>query len=382
MKKGRKALRGLYIHIPFCVQKCRYCDFVSFPGREAVFDDYISALSREAEEYRGQEIDTVFIGGGTPSVLMAKQLDRLFCMVNSTFKIKNGAEFSIEVNPGTVNAEKIAAIKNGGVNRVSIGVQSFNDAELQAIGRIHSAAEAKNAVLDFYNAGFLNISIDIMTSLPKQTKESLMGTLKIAVELPVKHISAYSLILEEGTPIYADYKNGVFTPLSEDADRDMFAAAVKYLHENGFSRYEISNFAKDGYESCHNKKYWECREYIGIGLAAHSYMDKKRFYNTSELNKYLRGEFHCGDVVCLTKADMISEFMMMGLRMTRGVSECEFYDRFGKDIMSVYHAQIERFINSGCMVYKDGHCFLTDRGMDVSNSVMCEFILTENDDCF
>ena len=367
--------KGLYVHIPFCARKCRYCDFVSFADSADKADAYLDALEKEAAEYAGMKFDTVFIGGGTPSVLRANQLERLFNIINSTFKITSDAEFSIEVNPGTLDADKIAAIVNGGVNRVSIGVQSFNDNELAAIGRIHTADEAVRAVNEIHRAGIKNINVDLMTSIPEQTAESLMNSLKVAVSLPVTHISAYSLILEEGTPLYNDYESGMFDPVSDDEDRDNFDMLLKCLSEHGFDRYEISNFAKPGYECHHNIKYWECREYVGLGLAAHSYLDKKRFYNTSDLNKYLRGNFHSDDSLILDCADMMSEFMMMGLRMTCGVSEKEFLERFGEKIENIYGKQLEKFARSGFMEYKNGRYSLTSRGMDVSNSVMCEFIM-------
>ena len=366
---------GLYIHIPFCVRKCRYCDFISFANSQEYADAYIDALRKEAAQYTGMEFDTVFIGGGTPSVLRANQLERLFDITNSTFKIAPETEFSIEVNPGTLDADKIAAIVNGGVNRVSIGVQSFDDNELAAIGRIHTAAQAIRAVEEIHSAGIKNINVDLMTSIPKQSSQSLRKSLETAVSLPVTHISAYSLILEEGTPLYDDYENGKLILPDDDEDRDNFDMLLEFLKNHGFERYEISNFARAGFECRHNIKYWECREYVGLGLAAHSYLDKKRFYNTSDLNKYLRGEFRAEDILQLDRADLFSEFMMMGLRMTRGVSEAEFLSRFGEKIETIYGKQLEKFINSGLMAHENGRYFLTARGLDVSNGVMCEFIL-------
>lgn len=367
-------MKGLYVHIPFCVRKCRYCDFVSFSDCGGKIDIYLEALSKEAEEYARAEIDTVFIGGGTPSVLSAVQLDRLFDIINTKFVLAPNCEFTTEVNPGTVNDDKITAMLHSGVNRVSIGVQSFDDKELTAIGRVHTSLDAADAVWRFHRAGFENISIDLMLSIPHQTLESLSKTLKTAASLPITHISAYSLILEENTPLYEDYKNGLFSPHDEDCDRDMFAAAKSYLENSGFSRYEISNFSKDGFRSRHNMKYWECKEYIGLGLAAHSYIDRKRFYNTASLDKYLNGTFD-RDITPLTDADMISEFMIMGLRMTKGVSEREFFKRFGKNIEDIYAAQLKKFTDMSLIQHRNGRYFLTDRGMDVSNSVLCEFII-------
>lgn len=367
-------MRGLYIHIPFCVRKCAYCDFVSFGGHENYIDAYLDALLEEAKGHGDTKIDTVFIGGGTPSVLNARQLDRLFNIIHSNFNLDSGTEFSMEVNPATASANKIQAMLRGGVNRVSIGVQSFNDCELKAIGRIHTAEEAKDTILAFHNAGFNNINIDLMLSLPLQTPASMLNTLREAVSLPIRHISAYSLILEEGTPLYNAYRHGEFTPADEDVDRDMFETARAFLEDNGFLRYEISNFAKQGYECRHNIKYWQCDEYIGLGLAAHSYLNKKRFYNTSDLKQYLNGNFHSDEVILLSPADIMSEFMIMGLRMTKGVSKKEFKLRFTKDIEAVYGNVLEKFINLGCIRKTAYGYSLTSRGMDVSNSILCEFI--------
>ena len=367
--------KGLYVHIPFCARKCRYCDFVSFVNADNYADAYLDALEKEAAQYVEMEFDTVFIGGGTPSVLRANQLERLFNIINSAFKITKNAEFSIEVNPGTLNADKIAAIVNGGANRVSVGVQSFNDNELAEIGRIHNTKEAIRAVNEIYSAGIKNINVDLMTSIPKQSAASLRKSLETAVLLPVTHISAYSLILEEGTPLYEDYEGGKLVLPSDDEDRDNFDMLLGFLSEHGFDRYEISNFAKTGHECRHNIKYWECREYVGLGLAAHSYLDKKRFYNTSDLNKYLRGEFRSEDVSELNREDLLSEFMMMGLRMTRGVGETEFLNRFGETIENTYGNQLEKFINLGLMAHKNRRYSLTAKGLDLSNGIMCEFIL-------
>lgn len=365
--------RGLYIHIPFCARKCRYCDFTSFESGDKAA--YLDALEKEMLEYRGSDVDTVFIGGGTPSILSADYLERLLYDVRTSFSVSSEAEFSVEINPGTLTADKISALKSGGVNRISVGVQSFNDAELKALGRIHSAETAVKSVLDLSSAGFDNINIDLMTSVPYQTYDTLMSTLKTAVSLPVTHISAYSLILEEGTPLYDDYANGKFIPVDDDTDRDNFSGLVDFLASNGFKRYEISNFAKDGFCCRHNIKYWKCGEYIGLGLAAHSYINGVRFFNTSAMEKYLNGEFHIKNQPPLSQNDMMSEFMMMGLRMTEGISEEDFLKRFGKSITEVYEKKLKNFLKCGLILHKEGKYYLSRRGLDVSNSIMCEFLL-------
>lgn len=367
-------MKGLYIHIPFCVKKCEYCDFVSFAGCESRFPEYIDVLINEMEEYRGAEINTVFIGGGTPSLLIPELINRLCTEVKDNFKLAPEYEWTIEANPGTVTDLKIQTMLRGGINRVSLGVQSFNDTELNAAGRIHDSKTAYETVIKLYKAGFENISIDLMESLPYQTAESFKQTLETAVSLPIKHISVYSLIIEEGTPIKKKYDEGIYKMPDEDSDRALYHYTKRFLSEHGFNRYEISNYANPGYESRHNLKYWDCDEYIGIGVAAASYIDGRRFSNTTSLGQYLSRSFRSGECEKLTSEDMMGEFMMLGLRKTSGVSAAEFERRFGKPMESIYGTQLERFTRIGAMEYTGGYYRLTDRGLDVANAVMCEFM--------
>lgn len=366
-------MKGIYIHIPFCVKKCKYCDFVSFPNCENVFSGYVSALIDEMEEYKGESVDTIFIGGGTPTVLPAKELYRLIDGCFKKFSVTSDYEFTVEANPETVTLDKIMAMRGGGVNRVSVGAQSFNDAELKLLGRIHDAKTAYNTICQLKENGFDNINVDLMSALPSQTKESLSRTLDTALSLPVTHISAYSLIIEDGTPLEKEYSQGNIVLPDEDADREMYAMIAQRLKKGGFKRYEISNFSKDGHECRHNKKYWQCEEYIGLGIAAHSYVDGRRFYNTSDLSEYFSGKKRVGETV-LTKRDKIGEFMIMGLRMDVGISEAEFFKRFGKRIDEQYGEELEKFTKGGFLLRENGRVFFTDRGRDVSNSVLCEFV--------
>lgn len=368
-------MRGLYIHIPFCIKKCRYCDFVSYCGRLAEAEMYVDALIDEMHEFSGSDIDTVFIGGGTPTVLNNACLEKLCTAVFENFKVANDCEFTIEANPGTVDFEKARLLYECGVNRISIGVQSFNDEELKCLGRIHSAREAYDTVNCVHKAGFDNISIDIMTALPDQNREKLIGTIKTAMELPINHISAYSLILEEGTPLLRDYENGLFEIPNEDEDRGMYELTVRTLKKHGFKRYEISNFALDGFECRHNKKYWECREYFGLGAAAHSYVDGKRTENTKNIGEYISGKYHCDNSIYLTKEDMIFEFVMMGMRMDKGINESEFERRFGIKVDVLYKKQLDKFLSGGFIERANGNIRFTDVGRNVSNSILCEFIL-------
>lgn len=368
-------MRGLYIHIPFCVKKCRYCDFVSYCNKHSRIDAYIDALIREMRQYKGEAVDTVFIGGGTPTVLNKTQLKRLCGAVFENFKVADGYEFSIEANPGTVDYEKAKVLLDGGVNRISLGVQSFNDNELELLGRIHGSEAAYDTVLEVSRAGFRNINIDLMTALPNQNMATLQKTLETAMQLPITHISAYSLIIEEGTPIFDDYENGRLNLPDEDADREMYDRTAKYFKSKGFEQYEISNYALPGCECRHNIRYWECREYFGIGAAAHSYIDGVRYENTPDIERYISGEYRLGDGMVLERNDKIFEFVMMGMRMKCGISEAEFALRFGTDIDEVYPGKIAKFIGGGFIERKNGNIYFTDKGRDVSNAVLCEFVL-------
>ncbi len=365
-------MNGIYIHIPFCKRKCKYCDFVSYAGREDCIGAYLDALEREMKCHAGKKADTIFVGGGTPSILDVDSLTRLTRSVFDTFDIAENYEFTVEINPGTLDARKTDALLSGGVNRASVGVQSFNDAELRAVGRIHTAEEAYSAVGDLYKAGFENISVDLMTALPNQTMESLKKTLETAVSLPVTHISAYSLIIEDGTPLAAEYGAGTLVLPSDDEDREMYAYTIDYLAKNGFSQYEISNFAKDGFECAHNIKYWTFEPYIGIGAAAHSFDGVSRAYNTSDLAEYIRGGGR--EVTPLTRRDKMSEFIITGLRMNRGISSDRFFELFGTTLEDEYGDILDRFTRSGLMRRCGGSYSLTRRGVDVSNSVFCEFV--------
>ena len=368
-------MKGLYIHIPFCIKKCDYCDFISFSGKEMCFEKYIQKLAEEMKEYNGEEINTVFIGGGTPTVLSASLITKLCTDIKRYFNLSDDTEWTIEANPGTLTDEKINSMLEGGINRISVGIQSFNDEELKVIGRIHNAQTAYNTIIKLDKAGFKNISIDLMESLPFQTEASLKNTLKTAMDLPLKHISVYSLIIEDNTPLKVKYDSGVFNLPDEDSDRDLYALTKKYLSGFGFNRYEISNYSKKGYESRHNLKYWNLDEYIGLGVAAHSFVGNKRFSNTDSLEKYLSGDFRSGESEILTANDRMGEYMMLGLRKTAGVSVCDFKTRFNREIYSVYGNTLKKYINTGFMKEENGFFSLTDKGLDVSNSIMCEFLI-------
>lgn len=366
--------KGLYIHIPFCIRKCRYCDFPSYTGMESLFDSYLDALLVEAKLYKGEKIDTVFIGGGTPSILSCEQIKRLLVGIRDNFQFSENIEFSVEVNPGTLTEEKLAALKDGGVNRLSIGVQSFSDSELQIIGRIHDGRVAAEAV-ELSKKYFDNINIDIMTALPGQTADSLEKTLDTAISLGVTHISCYSLILEEGTELYNMVENGQVTLAGEEEDRQMYSLICNKLKSAGYEHYEISNFAKEGFRCRHNLKYWNTQEYIGLGAAAHSFVGNKRFSNTVNVKDYIQNPIEKAGETELSLSDMMGEYCMMSLRTKDGIDEKEFEKRFGKSFYEVYKNLPDKFISLGLMKKNPQGYSLTPRGINVSNSIMCEFLL-------
>ena len=369
-----KKPKGLYVHIPFCIKKCKYCDFISFCGCDEKFDLYINKLLEEAKEYKNEKIDTIFIGGGTPTILSPELLDKLILGLRRNFDISNDSEFSIEANPKTLTKEKLLILKKNGVNRLSIGVQSFSDDELTSIGRIHDAKSAYNTVCMAKDCGFSNINLDIMLSLPNQTEKTLINTLKTAVKLEPTHISCYSLILEEGTVLFREYESGKYLYPDDEKDRGLYHMAVDFLRDNGYKRYEISNFSKEGFSSGHNLKYWNCDEYIGLGISAHSYIDGIRKYNVSSLEDYLKGNFHDGNILTLSEKDKISEYIIMRLRLSDGISEDDFYERFGIKITDIFPDEIKKLTDSGLLIYDKERYFLSDYGIDISNSVMCEFV--------
>ena len=408
----------LYVHIPFCVRKCAYCDFLSAPADMQERTLYVDALTKEIraekEEYRNYKVSTIFLGGGTPSVLGEDEIAEIFRALYESFDISDSAEITMEVNPGTVTEGKAAVWKKCGVNRLSIGLQSVNDDELRMLGRIHTYREFLNTWETVRTAGFRNVNIDLISAIPGQTLESWSRTLRTAAELEPEHISAYSLIIEEGTPFYerygeeagcnfetendkareADGGQTVLPPLpDEDTEREIYKATEEILAGYGYHRYEISNYAKDGYECRHNLGYWERKEYLGHGLGASSLIDECRFHNTEDMKKYLEffeksasdpaglpNSTDClsgirEEVESLSREDQMEEFMFLGLRKTEGISMNEFCKAFDRDIFEVYGPQIRKMEEQGLLIVQDGRIRLTERGTDVSNYVFSEFIL-------
>lgn len=367
-------MKGLYVHIPFCIKKCKYCDFNSFSACREEKAVYLDALIREMEKYGGEAVDTVFIGGGTPTSLSAMQLETLLKNIRGSFVLAENCEFTIEANPKTLTEEKLEVLKKYGVNRISIGVQSFNDNELEKLGRVHTGKEAEETIV-LAKKYFENVSIDLMCAIPNQTRESFLENLKKAFSKNPSHISCYSLILEEGTPLFEEAQKGNLVLPDEDTEREIYDLAVCEMEENGYFQYEISNFAKSGFESRHNIKYWECKEYIGIGLSAHSYIDGVRFSNTDDFSSYIKGEFLSKEREELSKEDKMSEFMFLGLRKTAGVSKSDFKNRFSDDLEKVFEKPMVKFKKMGMIEEENDIIRLSKKAISVSNQILCEFIL-------
>lgn len=377
---------SVYIHIPFCIKKCFYCDFLSFPADEQTRERYLEALlleiEGEAAHYKSYTVDTVFIGGGTPSVLEAFHIENIMERLRKNFRFGENPEITIEINPGTVEKHKLAGYKRAGINRISIGTQSVRDDELGRLGRIHSAGEFFETFSMAREAGFDNINVDLMSALPGQTLAAYKETLgKIAALLP-EHISAYSLIIEEGTPFFSLYggknKAKAALPLpGEEEERRMYEETERFLLTRGYHRYEISNYAAKGKQCRHNKAYWTRKDYVGLGLGAASMVKNVRFKNTTDLSVYLEAVEKSlaikEEIQHLSIQEQMEEFMFLGLRLTEGVSRREFRQEFGQTIEEVYGEVIKKLYRQGLLEEGD-RIRLTSYGRDVSNYVMSQFL--------
>ena len=368
----------IYIHIPFCIRKCDYCDFLSGPSGPKEQADYVQALLREiqaVEEGEGRSVSSIFIGGGTPSVLDERLLGDILKEIRNRFKMEEDAEITIEVNPGTANIGKLLAYREMGINRLSIGLQSPQDRELKILGRIHNYGQFLEIYQEARTVGFDNINIDLMSAIPDQTYEGWVKNLRTVAELEPEHISAYSLIVEEGTPFAARKLN---LP-DEDTEYNMYEATAQILKEYGFEQYEISNYARKGRECRHNVGYWTRQDYLGFGLGASSLYGKERFANTADMKKYLENSRNLEKIrekePSLTREDEMAEFMFLGLRMTRGIAKSDFQEIFGCTIESIYGEVLKKYEALELLQEKDDRIFLSRKGIHVSNSVMSEFLL-------
>ena len=396
----------IYVHIPFCAKKCAYCDFLSFPGNMRMRREYTDKLLEEiriqSSFVREYQVDTIFLGGGTPSVLDVTDITAIMGTLKEHYDIAPDAEITIEVNPGTVKMEGLVAYREAGINRVSMGLQSADDTELRYLGRIHTYDEFLKSFQRVRMAGFTNVNVDLISAIPGQTPESWRNTLKKTAMLKPEHISAYSLIVEEGTPFYDRYGGHVemesyeMSPEErrrlmalpdlpdEDTEREMYYMTRNCLAEQGYERYEISNYARPGFECRHNVGYWTGTGYLGLGLGASSYLEGCRFHNTSDFQSYVSAHFDDEAEFCqalrqdmeqLSVKSKMEEFMFLGLRMTKGISEIDFVSMFGVKIEGVYGPVIERLIGDGLLKREGVWISLTEWGMDVSNFVLSEFLL-------
>ena len=381
---------GVYVHIPFCRQKCFYCDFPSFAGRERYWEDYTGALCREiavrGSYYRQQwgKPATIYLGGGTPSILPEKFMKQLLSELRRIFLPDGKAEeFTVECNPGTVDEPYLAMLRNQGVNRLSFGVQSFDDTLLKRIGRIHNGQQAVDAVAMARRVGFANLSLDLMYGLPGQTLEQLKESVEQALSLKPEHISIYGLQLEEGTAFYRMQELGKLNLPTDDVTEAMYDYMTEYLPSQGYERYEISNFARPGFESRHNMSYWQDVPYLGLGAAAHSYLDGQRWAAFAELDRYMdaikENRIPVEPEEAATTAIAIEEFCFLALRTAKGISREKFLQKFGRE-MDVWYGTVLRDLSARKLLVDDGrYVRLTRQGMKYGNLVFEKFLLDAQD---
>lgn len=373
---------GLYIHIPFCVKKCEYCDFLSGPASEETKRRYVEALIKEIFSNRDLVaeylVKTIFIGGGTPSSIDGRFIGEILEAVREVFTVSDQAEISMEANPGTISEEKLREYKKSGINRISFGLQSADNKELKLLGRIHSYEEFEENYYMSRELGFSNINVDLISALPGQTMERWISTLEKVILLKPEHISAYSLILEEGTPFFDRYSE---EDQDEDLDRRIYSKTREILENAGYYRYEISNYAKPGFACRHNSSYWTGADYLGLGLGASSLLSNKRFHNEENMPRYIEDSADRNkirkDIEYLDTNKQMEEFMFLGLRMTEGIHKNKFKDLFGEDIENVYGDVLKQSFDEGLLEVKNNHIFLTEKGLDLSNVVMARFLLDE-----
>ncbi len=363
---------SLYLHIPFCVRKCAYCDFPSYPNQSHHLPEYVDALIREirtaARRYPDRLVKTIFFGGGTPSLLSGEQMQLLMNAVRACFTVSEDAEISMEANPGTLTLENLIEYRKAGINRLSIGVQTLSDRLLRTVGRIHTRSDAIEAVHLARSAGFKNINLDLMYGLPDQSEEDFAETIRDALKLDVEHLSMYSLIIEEGTPLCAWVESGKLTVPDDEMTLSMQHAAAEILSRHGMHRYEISNYAKKGFECRHNLVYWQRGEYLGLGCAAHSLMEECRFSNTPDLKEYLSGVREV-DRQPLDFNDVLEETVMLSLRTSEGMHMDEYRMLCGVDYPAKKRV-IDRLIAENMAKLENNRLSLTERGMDVLNAVI------------
>ncbi len=369
-------ITGLYVHIPYCRSKCSYCDFCSLPrGGLSVPDEYVSALVEEIGGYGRDEriaLSTIYFGGGTPSLLEPYQLERIMDAIRDSFRVLDSAEITSEANPGTLSEEKARTLMHLGFNRISLGLQSIHEKELKTLGRIHSYDDFLSCFSMLRRVGFSNISVDLMYGIPYQTLDSFRSTLETVTALSPEHISAYGLILEEGTPLF-DRASSLPIP-DDDAECDMYELCCRVLSEHGYTHYEISNYAVEGMESRHNLIYWHTDQYIGVGASAHSFYLGERFFNTSDVERYIASPLLHFSECAESDTERLCEYIMLALRLREGISLPDFEARFGVSFTAGRMPKLMRFCELGLMTLTDDRVALTERGFYLSNSLLSEII--------
>lgn len=375
-------MSGVYVHIPFCQKKCRYCDFISFDDcTKEIQKKYVECLLEEIKHTNfAKKIDTIYLGGGTPSILEAQEIQRILQAIWEQFDVAKKAEITIEINPGTVDLEKLEAYQKSGINRLSIGLQATQNHLLEMLGRIHHYEEFEKAYREARQVGFANMSVDLMLGLPKQSLEDLEESLQKVIALNPEHISIYSLILEEGTPLEKSILAGTLKMPSEDLERKMYGRTKKILEQNGYVHYEISNFAKNGFASKHNLACWEQEEYIGFGVGAHSYVDRKRFSNTENLAEY-RKNIECSEFdknrILQEEQNFeaqAKEYMMLGFRKLEGISISKFEQKFHVHPLFYFRFEISKLEKEGLIEVDLDKICLTKKGLNFANLVFEEFV--------
>ena len=384
----------IYIHIPFCEKKCNYCDFLSFKAGAEPQARYVSQLIREltvmSAECVNYSVSSVFVGGGTPSLLNGEQMSDIIAAVRHFYDVSDTAEISIECNPGSIMRHKLSAYREAGINRLSIGLQSADNAELKLLGRIHSFEEFLKTYQAARMERFNNINVDLINCIPMQSMNTWRKTLRTVTMLKPEHISIYNMIVEPGTPFYEMQQEGVLLMPSEDEQAEIDEFTVSYMKRSGYHRYEFSNWCRPGHECRHNIGYWQGVPYIGFGLGASSYFNGCRWKNTPDIGEYMNLSLDKADADAvnalkasrreckeLSRSEKIEEFMYLGLRCTEGVSEMNFNGRFGMRIEDIYGAQLAKYVGLGLMEHTDGRYRLTEHGIDVSNVVLSDFLLSD-----
>lgn len=374
---------GIYVHIPFCIRKCNYCDFYSVKWNEELEHDYINSVIKEIKNYKetinaNYLVDTIYFGGGTPTVISPSNINKIIAAIGESFDICNSSEISMEANPNTLTSNNLVSYKGAGINRLSIGVQSLNDEILKRLGRLHSSKEALESIETARMHGFENINADVMFNIPGQTISDVEDTILKLANANVNHISFYSLKLEKGTPMYVMEKNHEILMPEEDIEREMYYAGRNIMENKNLMQYEISNFSLKGYECKHNLKYWMQEEYIGIGPSAHSFLNNERYSNPSDINSYINNA--CNDVFnrniqeVLDQDALIFEYIMLNLRLTEGMSIIYFSKKFSLNFNKKYEHEIKYLIENKLLEYDGSSIKLTKRGMDISNYVFQRFM--------